>query len=74
MASQSLDHIEQSIAETEMRITLQRALMERTPEGTRQTAEGTRQAIAMAVLQDGLRQKMAIRRDVQDGIGIPAPQ
>ena len=74
MASQSLDHIEQTIAETEMRITLQRALMERTPEGTRQTPEGTRQAIAMAVLQDGLRQKMAIRQDVQDGIGIPAPQ
>jgi hypothetical protein len=63
-----LSHIEQSIAETEMRITMQRALMDRNPYGKRQ------QSAVMALLHDVLQLKIAIRHDMQwRSINRPLP-
>lgn len=47
----------------DMRITLQRTVMASIP-------EGAYQSVAMAVLQAVLRQRMAIRRDIQEGIDV----
>lgn len=58
MSFERLVHIEQSIAETEMRMTIQRALMERMPEIHRLPS------VAMAILRGSLRQKRAIRQEI----------